>query len=334
MSFDRFNLASLIGSASKLACLMAVAAICTAPLSAQQASKETKRSSTRQIKTDAVDGKLKIVDGNGKVHVIDLGDDNQGFVLEQHVESDGQQQKKTQKAYIITSDGQQKEIDLEELNLSGDQGGRIILRAGDDENAIALPQRFLSLNNLEFGSGQDFMIGVNCSELSDGIKANLKLNHGLMVDEVVEEGPAAEAGVKQYDILVEIDGDDLKNIDQLVEAVQKSGEKETSLDIEALRAGDKMTITIKPEKRSSSGVFRFSIPGDFQFNDAEGRIRLKEMFPEGGKLGNEFSFERFGPGIIQGFRANANADEMTAEMAELKKQIAELKKQIQEMKDK
>jgi serine protease Do len=57
-----------------------------------------------------------------------------------------------------------------------------------------------------------------------------------MVHEVIEDSPAAEAGLQQYDIIKEIDEKSIKNIDEISNIIDNNGIGETIM-IKIIRDG-------------------------------------------------------------------------------------------------
>jgi len=70
----------------------------------------------------------------------------------------------------------------------------------------------------------------------------------LIVNDVVDESPAARAGVRKNDILIEANSVSLNSNETLIEQIQKSEGKEIKLWL--LRAGKFLTLTVKPEQRT------------------------------------------------------------------------------------
>ncbi|MBC7855137.1 MAG: PDZ domain-containing protein, partial [Pirellulaceae bacterium] len=103
-----------------------------------------------------------------------------------------------------------------------------------------------------FGVGVDdrFRIGVTLSEADDTLRSHLKLatGEGLVVTEVVDGSPAAKMGVKQHDVLIELDGKRLTSIEAVNAQIQEVKEKTVLLKL--LRSGQEVTCQISPQKSS------------------------------------------------------------------------------------
>jgi hypothetical protein len=92
-----------------------------------------------------------------------------------------------------------------------------------------------------------YWIGVVCDAIDDVLKAQLGVDAGLVVQDVVADGPASKAGVKKYDVLVDLEGQKLSSVEALVDAVEARGEKEAKVYF--YRQGKEGTITITPAAR-------------------------------------------------------------------------------------
>jgi S1-C subfamily serine protease len=88
-------------------------------------------------------------------------------------------------------------------------------------------------------------------ELSDIVKEQLGLEHGLLVDNVFPESPAIKAGFKKNDILVKVGDQPLKEAADLVKAVEEA--KETEVTIGLLRGGKELSLKVRPPS-GSAGV--------------------------------------------------------------------------------
>jgi hypothetical protein len=89
-------------------------------------------------------------------------------------------------------------------------------------------------------------LGVATTRVTGVLRANLKLQQGvgLVVEQVVEESPAAAAGLRRYDILQKFNDQLLVNPQQLGSLVRlaKAGEQVT---LSVLREGEPVSVTVK-----------------------------------------------------------------------------------------
>jgi membrane-associated protease RseP (regulator of RpoE activity) len=96
----------------------------------------------------------------------------------------------------------------------------------------------------------EYWLGVLCApHFPDALRAHVELpeGQGLLVHEVVPDGPGAKAGVRPMDILVKVDGKAIGKVADLAAAVEAAKDKE--LSIELLRKGKTETIKVTPVKR-------------------------------------------------------------------------------------
>lgn len=116
------------------------------------------------------------------------------------------------------------------------EGGRPLPAGG-----VELPLQAIKLG--------DYWLGVECRPVDDALRAQLGLpeDQGLVVENVVPDGPAAKAGIQRHDVLVKAGDEPLKDLRVLIDAIEKTQEKE--LVIELLRGGKKETVQVTPAKR-------------------------------------------------------------------------------------
>src|SRR5262245_972916 len=93
----------------------------------------------------------------------------------------------------------------------------------------------------------EYWLGVQVAAVPDLAKKQLAIDDGLAVEEVTQDSPAAKAEIKRYDILVKAGDEPLKNITDLVKAVDASQGKENIITI--VRDGKNQTIKVLPDKR-------------------------------------------------------------------------------------
>ena len=161
-----------------------------------------------------VGGKFIVVGPDGERKVYDIsGKDGQAFKI--HLDGDGKQV-------------------LKSLH-----DGLIMKEQGDDAVQGA--------ESSEATEEERYVIGVQCEEAGEVLRSHLHLgNAGVVVMEVREETPAAEAGLLKNDIIVQIDEKDLSSRDDLISAVAGSDGK--ALTLAVLREGEKHSITVQPVK--------------------------------------------------------------------------------------
>ena len=155
-----------------------------------------------------------------------------------------------------------------------------------------------------------YRIGVTLSDADDTLRSHLKLaaGEGLVVTEVVDGSPAAKMGVKQNDVLTELDGKRLTTVDAINAQIQEIKEKTVLLKL--LRSGQEVTCQIAPKKSSEpvQGVWSELVLVDEQARH---------------------------PAIVRWLTAGNVTQEpaptAAAELAALKKQLAELGKTVEKL---
>jgi hypothetical protein len=98
----------------------------------------------------------------------------------------------------------------------------------------------------------EYWIGIDGVSPDDALRAQLELpaGQGVLVNQVVEESPAAKAGLKQYDVLLACHDQPLAEIADLAKIIAEK--KETLLTLRLIRGGKRILIEITPEKRPAS----------------------------------------------------------------------------------
>lgn len=125
-----------------------------------------------------------------------------------------------------------------------------------------------------FSSGTSRRIGINVTPLSKQLSEHFDVAQGaVMIDDVRENSAAAKAGLKAGDIIVEIDGKEIKGNGDLTRTINQKKEGDVQLTI--VRDKARQTISVTPEE----------VKGDFNnfFEMPEGSLtppaRMKTAKP-------------------------------------------------------
>lgn len=96
---------------------------------------------------------------------------------------------------------------------------------------------------------RNFKIGMRVQTVDENIARYFKLPkaEGVIVTEVASGGPAQKAGFKEGDLIIEVNGEQVKDDQSLVEIIQMSKVGDV-LNFRVLRDGREVTIKIKLEK--------------------------------------------------------------------------------------
>ncbi|GEM_PF-494406 len=139
-------------------------------------------------------------------------------------------------------------------------------------------------------------LGVYMEELTRGKikKLNYPFKRGVLISDVVEDGPAVSAGMEAGDIVRTFDGKKVEDPDELSEMVLER-EPGDEVEIEIYRDGDKITLEAELGERSVDAISVLKLKELEDFNHKLGRIHgrlgrtgdffIKESIGAKGKLG-------------------------------------------------
>lgn len=115
--------------------------------------------------------------------------------------------------------------------------------APDQTGAPALPDTEVA------GKLSEYWIGVMFAPISGFplAQSQLALKHGMVVLEVIDDAPAAKAGLRQHDIVLKFAGQEAARRDDLIDRIAER--KDQPVEVVLLRGGQELTLTITPQKR-------------------------------------------------------------------------------------
>jgi len=157
----------------------------------------------------------------------------------------------------------------------------------------------------------DYWIGLACSPATDALRAQLGLAEaeGLVVQEVLPDSPAAKAGIKQYDIVVKVDGKPTGKLQELIDAVDAAKDKEATIEI--LRGGKPIQIKATPQKRPEGAQPGPPVPAWPSDPNWEAWRKHLEEFRHGEPGRAPLRFRFWGPGVIVPPGAKARPPKLT-----------------------
>ncbi|HEV3276080.1 MAG TPA: trypsin-like peptidase domain-containing protein [Terriglobia bacterium] len=138
------------------------------------------------------------------------------------------------------------------VNIQGDIVGLntfIVTSSGGSQGlGFAIPSnqvRFAYGQLRRFGHVHRALIGVNAQTITPALAAGLKLpqDWGLLISDVVPDGPAAKAGVKIDDIVFSIDGQQAGSLPVFEHALQPHVDGDT-VRLQVLRDGQKVELEV------------------------------------------------------------------------------------------
>lgn len=180
--------------------------------------------------------------------------------------------------------------------------------------------------------GPKFRIGLSVEAADQGegeeggeATAEGKPVRGLIVERIMDDSPASEAGIEQGDVIVMINGKEAKDIASLQEAVQQAGKEDRSVKLKLERDGKELTVKINPVESADLGAMSFDLVPPI------GSVLPLDL-PGGGMMEGR---------VIEGLRmlspmefGGKASEETTKEIAELKEEIQELKEMVKKLLEK
>ena len=116
-------------------------------------------------------------------------------------------------------------------------------------------------------------LGVYLEDLTEQEKIRYAINHGVRVEFVIPESPAVDAGIINDDIIISIDGKDIKTHQQVMEIIKKAnpGDK-LPLVIISNRRKKELVVTLGDRERS-----RFPLYGLDETKTKQIGIKLQHL---------------------------------------------------------
>jgi len=106
-----------------------------------------------------------------------------------------------------------------------------------------------------FSSNRSIGVGVSSLTKQLGEHFGVPNGDGILVNRVYKDSPAAKAGLKAGDVIVEADGKKMENSFDLIRAI--NDKKEGAVKLTVVRNKNRRTISVTPEKRKANNrLFR------------------------------------------------------------------------------
>jgi hypothetical protein len=98
----------------------------------------------------------------------------------------------------------------------------------------------------------NYWIGIDGTPVDDALRSQLELpqGQGLLINQVVDDSPAAKAGLKQHDVLISCQEASISQIGDLAKILEER--KESLLPLKMVRAGKRIIIEVTPQRRPPS----------------------------------------------------------------------------------
>jgi len=195
-----------------------------------------------------------------------------------------------------------------------------ILKRGDDGDFFlyGAPGKGISpLMLREFAAGDHGYLGVKLQGLNEqlGDYFGVEGGEGVLISEVIEDSPAAEAGLKAGDVVVKLDDKQITGTPDIYEFMADRKE------------GDEVTVTVLREKRERNVTVTVGEAPDelAWFDDDHGQIFL----PRWRQLDQLKHLQRSFPEIEEyHFRSDEDLKELKEELEELRQEMKDLKKEM------
>lgn len=147
--------------------------------------------------------------------------------------------------------------------------GRKIMRAGGVAAIAATLAVFVLAGTVDAGKHDKDRgyLGVYMQELSADVKdgLDLKVDAGVLISGIIDDSPAAEAGLEDGDVIILFDGKEVTSPDDLRDLVRATAPG-TSVEVKLVRDGKNKTLTLEIGDRPED--FWFSLdndrPGNFE----------------------------------------------------------------------
>lgn len=169
---------------------------------------------------------------------------------------------------------------------------------GTEESSGQVPQLHRALHNLQLaqvvgGDGDDVQVfvdarsawlGAGISEVTpDRVKEfKLPAERGVVLGKIVPESPAAKAGLKDSDVVTEINGEHVEGTEQFRRMIREIPAGRT-VQLTVWRDGHSQTVSVtlgKSEMRHGNTLVTQAMPGNFSFQMPE-LPDMSEVFENG-----------------------------------------------------
>lgn len=172
------------------------------------------------------------------INILDYNPDTDEFPLESFIQTDAAVNPGNSGGALVNGRGELVGINTAIASRTGSYSGY----------SFAIPVSIVqkvTADLLEFGAVQRAYIGVNISDITGVVKEELGLSvsQGALVRGLLNGGAAADAGLKEGDVITGVEGITVGNVTQLQEQVGKyrPGDK---ISVDILRDGRKKSFTL------------------------------------------------------------------------------------------
>ncbi len=129
--------------------------------------------------------------------------------------------------------------------------GAPAVRAQQGGEPMARPPAAAGVYGLLAGSGAYLGVRIRDVDAERADEAGLDSEHGVYVDEVTEDGPAAEAGLEAGDVLVAWNGERLESVAQLQRLIRETPPGRT-VELTVVREGGRRSVSVELGDRADA----------------------------------------------------------------------------------
>ena len=197
---------------------------------------------------------------------------------------------------LITEVKEQKEVELEILRegknvrlkamLKPQEDKDFLLHLDDDELNIHLEgikeiPRIIK-KQIKMIPQKGGFLGIKGTNLSDQLKSYFEVDHGVLVEEVIEETPADSIGLKAGDVITEINNKKIEDYQDLIRALNYYDPGET-VNIKYSRKGKSkvVKVTLREKKFGHHHGFKWMSDGGEEMiidHNHENQLDYEKMF--------------------------------------------------------
>jgi serine protease Do len=130
------------------------------------------------------------------------------------------------------------------------------------------------LITLAFAGSRTAWLGVYTQEVDDEMAEDydLTVDHGAIIDEIVDDSPAEEAGLEEDDVIIKFDGKVVRDDDDLSDLILDSRPGDT-VSVTIVRDGKEQQINVELGRRPRSSTWS----GDFGWYEAPHAPRMPKV---------------------------------------------------------
>ncbi|MCU0638678.1 MAG: PDZ domain-containing protein [Candidatus Krumholzibacteria bacterium] len=192
---------------------------------------------------------------------------------------------------VIYRDGRKKEL-VVELGEHAKQFYTMDIR--DDRTSgreITMPSFTIAekynqqaMDMLREMGGNRLYMGVRIHDMSPDLAGYFKVDKGVLVLDVLEDTPAAKAGIRGGDVITEAAGEKIVESGDLLDALGDVEDDVEKIEIAVLRKGERMTFTFDREDLENQSSTLWISPNEGDFKHFKLNIpEIKKMELEGQK---------------------------------------------------